>query len=228
MSGGNPHIGGETVADSIIRQTTARYRPWPDLFYYAYGKVVLDPAYPAVARLLEGSSRPLLDIGCGMGLLASYLRACGHQPPITGLDVDERKIGVAREVLATDAAEFLARSALEFPAHQGDVVMLDVLHYFSDDEQKELLSQVAASVSPEGKALIRVTLREFSWRYALTWLEEWIVRASKWIPAKGWNFPTREEIVVPLRQAGLDVQVSPMWGFTPFNSYLIICERGLA
>ena len=50
-----------------------RYRAWPNLYYYAHGKIALDPAYPASARLLADSSHPLLDLGCGMGLLAAYL-----------------------------------------------------------------------------------------------------------------------------------------------------------
>lgn len=205
-----------------------RYRPWLYYHYYARGKLALDPAFPAVSRLLRDSPRPLLDIGCGMGLLATYLRASGHQAPIFGMDMDEKKIQLAGEILADDDARFHVGDALKaFPEHNGDVVMLDVLHYFSDEQQQLLLEKMAASVSPGGMAVIRVTLAEPSWRFKLTQLEEWFVKFSRWIPVTGSNFPTRDEVAGPFRRAGLEEDIRPMWGMTPFNSYLFTYRRSL-
>ena len=93
---------------SPLREAAARYRPWPNLYYYAIGKIALDPAYPVVASILRESQRPLLDLGCGMGLLAAYLRANGHRAPILGWDVDQRKIDVAQQVLAGTSEKFHA------------------------------------------------------------------------------------------------------------------------
>ena len=101
--------------NSPLREASARYRQWPNLYYYAIGKIALDPAYPAVASILRGSQRPLLDLGCGMGLLAAYLRANGHRAPILGLDVDQRKIDVAQQVLGGTRQEFHAGDAMNFP-----------------------------------------------------------------------------------------------------------------
>ncbi len=210
---------------SARHDAARRYRARPGLYYYAHGKIALDPAYPAAARLLADSPRPLLDLGCGMGLLAAYLRACGHRAPILGLDVDAEKIGLANQVLGSEQAEFRAGNALDFPAHSGDVVVLDVLHYFSDEEQQVFLRKIAAAIAPGGVALIRVTLNEPTWRFAATRLEEWFVHASRWIPVSGWNFPTREEMTRPFEAAGFNPDVRPMWGFTPFNSYLLSFRR---
>jgi 2-polyprenyl-3-methyl-5-hydroxy-6-metoxy-1,4-benzoquinol methylase len=209
--------------NSAIRATAARYRRWPNLYYYALGKLWLDPAYPFVAEALRGSSRPLLDIGCGMGLLAVWLRQHGHSGRITGMDVDAAKVAIANAVL-TDA-HFVAGDARDLPAHQGDVVMLDVLHYFSDADQTTLLRNIAAAVGPGGGLWIRVTLADRSLRYRLTQFEEWFVHASGWIPTSGWNFPTANEVADPLRAEGLTVSARPMWGVTPFNSYLFTARR---
>lgn len=201
-----------------------RYRSWPYFYFYAHGKIAFDPAYPEVVRQLSGSSRPLLDIGCGMGLLASYLRARGHRSSIFGLDLDEEKIGMASQVLGRERAKFQAANALDFPEHSGDVVMLDVLHYFDDAEQQVLLKKIARSVAPGGVALIRGALAEPNWRYALTRAEEWFVQFSRWIPRSGWNFPTREEVGQAFGEE-FQAEVSPMWGLTPFNSYLFSFRR---
>ena len=211
--------------NSPLREASARYRQWPNLYYYAIGKIALDPAYPAVASILRGSQRPLLDLGCGMGLLAAYLRANGHRAPILGLDVDERKIDVAQQVLGGTRQEFHAGDAMNFPDHCGDIVMLDVLHYFSDEDQQLLLKKIAASIAPRGVALIRLALNESNWRFAATKFEEWFVHFSRWISKCGWNFPTRDEVLSPFNEEGLAGDVRPMWGLTPFNSHLFTFRR---
>ena len=210
---------------SALHVTALRYRPWPNLYYYAQGKLALDPAYPDVARELASSPRPLLDIGCGMGLLAAWLRAHGHCAPICGMDVDGKKIRIAQDLLGPENASFHAGDALDFAPHSGDVVMLDVLHYFDDAQQQRLLEKIAASLAPGGVAKIRVTLHDKSWRFTATKLEEWFVHASGWIPTSGWNFPVREEVGRAFRTRAFVEEVRPMWGITPFNSYLFTYRR---
>jgi len=210
---------------SPLRATALRYRQWPNLYYYAQGKLALDPAYPEVARELASSPRPLLDIGCGMGLLAAWLRAHEHRARICGMDVDDKKIQIAQNLLGRENASFQTGDALDFAPHSGDVVMLDVLHYFDDAQQQRLLEKIAASLAPGGVAMIRVTLNDKSWRFTATKLEEWFVHASGWIPTSGWNFPTRDEVGRAFQARGFGENVRPMWGMTPFNSYLFTFRR---
>jgi 2-polyprenyl-3-methyl-5-hydroxy-6-metoxy-1,4-benzoquinol methylase len=63
---------------------------------YVAAKLRTDPLYTALADQLRGSDLPLLDLGCGLGLLAFFLRAEGIEVPIHGLDYDPRKIESAR------------------------------------------------------------------------------------------------------------------------------------
>ena len=209
----------------LLRQAAGRYRRWPRLYYYAIGKIALDPAYPAVARALGNSTLPLLDLGCGMGLLAAYLRASGHRAPIVGWDVDEEKIAIAKTVLPGTSENFHAGDVLDFSEHSGDVVMLDVLHYFSDEDQQQLLRKIAASIALQGVALIRLALNEPNWRFVATKAEEWFVHFTRWIPMHGGNFPARDEVTLIFAQEGLEVEVRPMWGWTPFNSHLFTIRR---
>lgn len=167
-----------------------------------------------------------MDLGCGVGLLAACLRAVGHGAAITGVDIDQRKIELAKTVLGEENTDFRVGSALGFPEHRGDVVMLDVLHYFSDGEQQLLLSKIAASIAPGGMALIRLTLDEPNWRFAATRIEERLIAWSGWIRNAGHNFPTREELEHPFLAAGMNVVLRPMWGVTPFNSYMLEVTRG--
>ena len=213
--------------NSLLRQAAGHYKRWPKLYYYAIGKIALDPAYPAVAETLGNSTLPLLDLGCGMGLLAAYLRASGHRAPIVGWDVDEKKIEVAKTVLSEGGESFRAGDAINFSEHYGDVVMLDVLHYFNDRDQQRVLRKIAASIAPQGVALIRLALNEPSWRFAATKAEEWFVHFTRWIPMQGANFPSRDDVSLPLAKEGLEVEVRPMWGWTPFNSYMFTIRRSI-
>jgi 2-polyprenyl-3-methyl-5-hydroxy-6-metoxy-1,4-benzoquinol methylase len=210
---------------SLLRQAAGHYKRWPRLYYYAMGKIALDPAYPAVAKTLRNSTLPLLDLGCGMGLLAAYLRAGGHRAPIVGWDLDEQKIEVAKTVLPGSSESFRVGDAINFSEHCGDIVMLDVLHYFNDNDQQRLLGKIAASIAPQGVALIRLALNEPSWRFAATKAEEWFVHLIRWIPMPGGNFPIRDEVLLPFAKESFQVEVRPMWGWTPFNSHLFTIRR---
>ena len=103
--------------------------------------------------------------------------------------------------------------------------MLDVLHYMAPDAQRSVLEQIASRVCPGGRALIRTTFRDGSWRYYATMVEEAFVRLSGWIRGGRCHFPTREEVTAPFHGPQWKTTVTPMWGRTPFNSHLVEARR---
>ena len=185
-------------------------------------KIATDPAYNAVYELLREASEPLLDIGCGVGLMAFYLRERGMRMPIVGIDHDRPKIEVARRVangdqsLSFDVGD--ARRPVQF---RGNVVLLDVLHYFSDADQSVILRNAAAA---GGMIIIRDGIRDGSLRYRLTYVQEMLARAGGWLKAERLNFPTRESIETSLDREFRE-EVQPMFGRTPFNNYLFVFRR---
>src|SRR5688500_9082010 len=64
--------------------------------YYARAKLGSDPLYPGICDALRDTTAPVLDLGCGLGLLAHALRAQGIALPYRGVDNDVRKIARAR------------------------------------------------------------------------------------------------------------------------------------
>ena len=76
----------------------ARVFPNSHARWYVAVKVASDPLYPAVLKVLRGTAAPLLDLGCGMGVLSFYLRAHGFNNTIQGVDYDPRKIAAAHHV----------------------------------------------------------------------------------------------------------------------------------
>lgn len=212
---------------TAAERAAERFRRARFLHGYAKGKAKWDPAYAAVADLLGKSGHPLLDIGCGVGLLAAYLRESGCQQRILGIEPDAAKVHIATGQVAGayPLLEFRLGDARALPDFHGDIVMLDVLHYMGPETQCSVLEQIAWRICPGGRALIRTTFRDGSWRYYATMIEEVFVRASGWIRGGRCHFPTREEVIAPFLGPEWKVSVEPMWGRTPFNSHLVDIQR---
>lgn len=192
---------------------------------YVRWKVRANPAYDAVAERLRGRTNPVVNIGCGIGLLAHFLRASGIEVPIDGVNFDARKIAAAREAAAGLAGVTFARGDARQPFPAGrDVIMLDILHYFSPGDQQRILANAAAAVPAGGIVLIREGLRDSSWRYALTWFVNGAARLFRWMKAERLHFPTRDEITAAF--PGFQAEITPLWGKTPYNGYLFVFRRG--
>lgn len=192
---------------------------------YARSKLATDPLYDAVARRLRGHPHPVIDIGCGIGLMAFHLREHGFTQPITGIDHDASKIAEASRA-AYDGIRFATGDARDAIPSGASVLLLDVLHYFDAEEQSRILANVARAVPPGGVAVIRDAVRDGSWRYRATYAAELFARGVHWIRAERLHFPTRERIVSAFE--GFDVEVAPLWGATPFNNYLFLFSKKAA
>jgi SAM-dependent methyltransferase len=190
-----------------------------DLRTYVRWKLAADRVYSAVLEQLP--DEPLVDIGCGVGLLPFFLREHGFRAPITGIDFDARKIDIARRAAAKYRdVEFIAGDARrELPPHP-NVVMLDILQYLDDSAQQQLLADVARNAR---FVVIRQGIRDQSWRYRTTAFVDAIGRGVRWMKADSLNYPTRERIINAFD--GFACDVTPLWGRTPYNNYLFVCRR---
>lgn len=210
--------------DGAIEHIARRYEGrW--LQGYARGKLRSDPIFATAFELLKDEPLPLLDIGCGVGLLDFYLRERGFAAPLHGFDFDAAKIAQAQRIASAHYGGLtfsVADAAHALPGERRHVVLLDVLHYLDAAAQRDLLERVAERVAPGGLCLIRETLRDGSWRFRATQFEELFIRSIRWMKSGARHFPTIAELVAPFERRGFSAQVRPLWGRTPFNSHLII------
>lgn len=214
-------------ATSLKHLATLSTRLWDR--HYVPAKLRSDPVYAAVTQELAGSVLPVLDIGCGIGLLAFYLREMGFKPAVTGFDYDPPKIASAQSMTARGgyaALSFMtgdARTGL--PEHSGNVVILDILQFFTRAEQEALLRAAASRVAAGGKLVIRSCLEDDSARFRITVAGDWVAKLTLWMKDAPVCYPTRELFESVLSSAGLNVRVEPLWGGTPFNNHLVVAER---
>lgn len=219
-------MAGLTADEAIRKRIAARYSHFRHRSYVR-SKLRWDPLFAAVAPELASSPRALLDVGCGLGLCGQYLRERGFRAPYRGIDLDARKIREARGAAERGGVElvFDVGSADALPDFSGDVALLDVLHYMPAGEQQRALVAAASRVPRGGLLLIRNVLREATWRFRATVAEERFARALRWMRFPVGHYPSREELEAPLAAMGFVVRIAPLWGRTPFNSYLIVARR---
>lgn len=159
---------------SLVAAASAPYRAAdPFAWYFARGKLRADPIFVSLLQrgLIPSNSR-LLDLGCGQGLLASWLLAArayaehGNwpkewpQPPvlasIRGIELLPRNIERARRALGKQAS-FNHGNICDTDFGQADViVMLDVLHYIDYEAQADVLRRIHQALSPAGSLILRV------------------------------------------------------------------------
>jgi 2-polyprenyl-3-methyl-5-hydroxy-6-metoxy-1,4-benzoquinol methylase len=211
------------------RHIASAYLPSRHRYWYSLSKLAMDPLYASVPAAFADNRAPILDLGCGIGLLLHCLRASGSQSSYVGVDTDAEKIEAARVASQrgghSNAAFDVCDLSQRFPQHEGSVALLDVLQYLPSAAQEPLISQAAQCVSRDGRLVIRTGLADDSWRSTLTRATD---RFGHWIGWMKTSFkaqPSAADLTAVLRRHGLQADFKPLWGRTPFNNWLVIAQR---
>ena len=194
---------------------------------YAGRKLRGDPVFLAAFKLLRNSSQPLIDLGCGVGLLAFYLRERGYPNSIRGIDCDGRKITRAKAAAnkGYQNLQFTEQNAVSSLSERGNIVIADLLHYLSPHDQVRLLEHAAAQLAPGGRIIIRDCPYDRNLRYWLTHIAEKCAQSTTWNLNTPLHFPPRARIITALNPAEFSHTVEPLWGTSPFNNHLFVFER---
>jgi len=211
---------------ALARSAAMRY-PANDRFAYhfAKGKLIGDPVFAHLLqkRLIPAGQR-VLDLGCGQGLLAVLLELAGERPAkFHGIDI--RPHDIARARAAAPQGEWVEGDmrTSEFPASDA-VVILDVLHYLSAAEQREVLERIRTALGDGGTLLLRVADGNATLRFRYTLFVDHVVTALR---AGSWpTLHTRPigEWQALLESLGFTVTTEPMSHGTPFANVLCVAR----
>lgn len=158
-------------------------------YYFARGKLGGDPVFAALLR--DGriaSGARIVDVGCGLGVLAALLASAEQCDPSTsdwpqtwappplhwtllGFDLRTRAIAAAQSALSDRGARvsFTVGDVRRMALPASDVVvMLDVLHYIGHDDQRVVLTTVFEALPAGGTLLLRVGDAAPNWRFRWT------------------------------------------------------------
>ncbi|MGI8559888.1 MAG: methyltransferase domain-containing protein [Luteimonas sp.] len=216
--------------DRATAKTIAHHYPRPrSLYWYVRVKLVSDPLYRAAIDALRRTDAPLLDFGCGIGLLAQVLRAGGVDLDYRGVDNDAGKIARARRAATTAALAGVRFECIEsanaLPTHRGSVAVLDVLQYLPDDAQAQLLDAAITMLTPGAQLLIRTGIDDGGWRARLTRYVDILGHGVGWMNVAPKRYPQRDALAARLQSAGLRAHFSPLHGRVPFNNWLVVATR---
>lgn len=109
----------------------ARGKPFSDA---ECGKYLSDLG--ALLTLMEPAPRRVLDLGCGTGWTSLFLARAGYV--VTGVDLSDDAIRVAREVAREERVENLTYLSADYESFQADgtfdyVLFYDALHHAEDE-----------------------------------------------------------------------------------------------
>lgn len=151
----SPEIYGRGAINRI-----ARVLP---LFERSYAFVrfsILRPKLLSVMDLLLPDEGRILDVGCGFGLFAAYFGQTHPRRRIVGVDPNERRVKLARDVaksLGHDSHEFRVgdvRDAALTGTFSGAYV-LDVMHHIPEADQRPVLARLRDLLLPGGVLILK-------------------------------------------------------------------------
>ncbi|HEV8536531.1 MAG TPA: class I SAM-dependent methyltransferase [Candidatus Limnocylindria bacterium] len=156
----------------------------------------------------------IVDLGCGHGLFACLLREAADTRRVVGIDLDERKIEVARSAIRdTQWLRFEVGDIVKDPPpHCDAVTIVDVLYLLPFDQQEQVLRNAASALGEGGPMIVKAQERRTDPRYAITYAQE-LVTVGLGFTRGGherFYFPSRDEAVAMFERAGFVVEVEDM------------------
>src|SRR5260221_2833930 len=210
-------------------------------YYFARGQLRADPVYRAILEmgLLLGRAR-VLDLGCGQGLLAAWLRAAEHcyeagswpqaWPPAPtalstrGIELMARDVERARSALGASSEVSQADIRDTAFGTVDAVVILDVLHYMTPQAQLEVLQRVRAALPPRGLLLLRVGDAGGGLRFRYGQWSDKLVMLLRGHSIVAQHCRSVAQWRALLRECGFDSEAKPMSQGTPFANVLLIAH----
>jgi SAM-dependent methyltransferase/uncharacterized protein (DUF2062 family) len=212
---------------------------------FARAKLRNDPVYRQVITtgLIAPDSR-VMDVGCGQGLMLAILAAArdaaeqGSWPAdwapaprgvtLIGVELRPRIGQIAREALA-DAAEIHQADARTLAASEetraDTIVLFDVLHLMTADDQERMLRALVDALPSGGKLLLREADASGGWRFTFVRfgnrLTAWAQR--RWAPT--FHFRTATEWRALLERFGLQVENPREMGTVSFANVLLCATK---
>jgi SAM-dependent methyltransferase len=210
--------------------------------HFALGKLRYDPVFFGLLRrgLFPKRGR-LLDLGCGQGILMVLLAAARRlfqagqwpqgwpAPPseleMHGIEVLEARVRAARRALGKTATVRLQDIRQAAFPECSVAVILDVLLYLDDAEQRRILERVAAVLEPGGLLLLREADADAGVSFQVTRWTERIIGMGRGQLSQTLHYRGARQWIGLLEDLGFTVDAEPMSDGTPFCNMLFVARR---
>ncbi|MFW5957622.1 MAG: MMPL family transporter [Desulfosalsimonas sp.] len=152
-----PAIPGTKMHRKRFIKLYKHLEAYPRLF--ARFKHKTDPMFSELPGLISNPST-VIDIGCGFGVTAAWLISANPQIRIYGADPNPERARIAGRIVDTRGRIFTAGAPdlPDFNLRADLALMLDMLHYISDNDLRETLQKLRKALQPGAALLIRTTI----------------------------------------------------------------------
>ena len=216
-----------STATGALGRALARYRKAPiGARLFVHGRAFLSDL--AVVERYVPKQGFIVDLGCGHGLFACVMRESSPTRRVLGIDLDPRKIEVARGAIQdTQWLRFeVGDIVAEAPPKCDGVTIVDVLYLLPFEQQEQVLRNAATALGEGGSLIVKAQERKRDPRYALTYAQE-MVTVSLGFTRGGherFYFPTREESLAMFERAGFLVDPVEM-PYRPYTDVLYLARK---
>jgi SAM-dependent methyltransferase len=221
-SGGRQH---DRARRQAIERVVEAYDDWLIRAYSRARFLILRQRFlDEIGQYLPGSG-DVLDLGCGFGLFSLYYAQLLPALRLHGVDLDARRIGIAREAgrrLGLSNVEYAVGDARAFRARQmyAGAYMLDIVHHVEPAAVRPLLAELYAALAPGACLLVKDVDRYPAYK-------RWFTHALDILMSPGHppHYWAADALQAELEQAGLRVYRHLMVDFLPYSHVLYVCRK---
>lgn len=183
-------------------------------------------SYDVMASHVPPSGR-ILDLGCGFGMLSSYLALSSERRVVKGVDISARRIHIARRAsrgignICFEEGDFLGTDFAGYDC----ILLIDTLHYFPAPVQDRIIERCCEGMRKMGMILIRDSNRDVKLRHFITGWYETVMTKSGFTKGETLFFRSFRELKGLIESLGFRVFMTPLWGRTPFADTLMVCRK---
>ena len=196
--------------------------------FFLFARWSLTP-YARMASRLPPQG-PILDLGCGHGLLALTAALDSPARTVLGIDHDQERIGLA-QIAARNLPNLEVKKGnlmdppSSTPPYSG-ITMIDIMHYFEPRLQENLLRRAHQLLGNGGTLLVREVDPEGGWVSKWNRTYEKIATRIGFTQAEaaGLHFRTKKDWISLLESVGFEVKSERCSSFL-FADILYTCER---
>jgi 2-polyprenyl-6-hydroxyphenyl methylase/3-demethylubiquinone-9 3-methyltransferase len=172
-------------------------------------------------------SGPILDLGCGHGLLTNLLAMGSSERDVLGIDIDADKVEAAkRTIQGRTNLQFTVVDAAEAPGGPYQAITVgDVFYLIPPDIQRRLIARCFELLAPGGVLLWKSQVRQPRWKYAITYGQEWLMTHLGPTSGHGLYFLNTDESLAALRDAGFRPTALALRSWRPYTDVLFIGEK---
>ena len=167
----------------------------------------------------------ITDLGCGYGFLIQFLAQSSSKRELIGIDFDQDKIEIAKNVSLSDhRTQFYNANLKNYDPLNSDVFIInDVLHYLNKESRNKLLKKVYTKLNVKGMIIIREGDQSLEKKHKITKLSEVFSTYIGFNKAKfsDLEFLDRAEIINIGRTLGATVEIVDDTQFTSNIIYIL-------